>query len=163
MLVVDLDGRSWPVRAYYDIWMRLPWVQDEMIGSGLFAVSEAGRARFGPFPEDVVDDLYVSAHYAPGERRNLADVTFTVPSSPTLADIIQRKTRLLTHNRRTEPHSRDLPGRPASRGSFVSMAARRPTLWPAAVVYGYVALRADRAAKERMRNDEFTWDGSQRD
>ncbi|MEM9467292.1 MAG: glycosyltransferase [Actinomycetota bacterium] len=162
-LVVDMAGRPWTVRAYYAIWMRLPWVTDEMIGSGLYGISAAGRERFGEFPDDVVDDLYVSAHFAPGERRNLRDVSFTVPSSPTLADVIQRKTRLLTYNRRTEPHIRDLPGRPASRNSFVRLAAPRPWLWPAALVYAYVAFTADRAAQERMRNDEFTWDGSQRD
>ncbi|MEM9202362.1 MAG: glycosyltransferase [Actinomycetota bacterium] len=162
-LIVDLKGRSWPVRAYYAIWMRLPWVLDEMIGSGVFGVSEAGRARFDRFPHDVVDDLYVSAHFAPGERRNLDDVTFTVPSSPTLADVIQRKSRLLTYNRRTAEHIADLPGRPASRSSFVRVAAPRPWLWPAALVYAYVAFTADRRAQERMRTEEFSWDGSQRD
>ena len=44
-LRVDLSQRSWAVRAYYEVWTRLPYHASGMIGSGVYAVSEAGRAR----------------------------------------------------------------------------------------------------------------------
>ena len=162
-VIIDLDGRSPFVKAYYTIWTRLPWATNEMIGSGLYAMSEAGRGRFGIFPEDVVDDLFVTAHFAPGERRNLKDVSFRVPSSGSLREIVQRKSRLLTYNRRTAPHIVDLPGRPEGRGGFVSVVATRPWLWPAGAVYAVVAVLSERGARKRWAASEWAWDGSQRD
>ena len=53
---VDLSGAPWAVRAYYRIWLRLPYHREGMIGSGVYALSERGRARFGEFPDIISDD-----------------------------------------------------------------------------------------------------------
>lgn len=47
--LVNLDGASWAVRAYYDIWLSLPYCRSGMIRAGVYALSAAGRARFGDF------------------------------------------------------------------------------------------------------------------
>ena len=56
---IDLRGSSLAVRAYYRIWLRLPYVREGMIGVGVYALSEEGRRRFGEFPEVIADDGYV--------------------------------------------------------------------------------------------------------
>src|SRR6266704_2115555 len=43
--VLALAGRPWPVRWYYDVWMRLPEVRDGLFGRGVIGMSEAGHAR----------------------------------------------------------------------------------------------------------------------
>src|SRR6516165_2576813 len=40
-----LAGRRWPIRWYYDVWARLPEVQQGLFGRGVIGVSEAGYAR----------------------------------------------------------------------------------------------------------------------
>jgi len=56
---LELSGCSWPVRAYFDIAARLPAARQGFGGSGVYALSEAGRRRFGTFPNVTADDAYV--------------------------------------------------------------------------------------------------------
>ena len=70
---VDLRGSSLAVRAYYRVWMRLPYVRDGMIGVGVYALSEEGRRRFGEFPEVIADDGYVRMLFGSGERIRVDD------------------------------------------------------------------------------------------
>ena len=60
---VDLTDRKWAVRAYYEIWTRLPYHVSGMIGSGVYALSEAGRGRFDVFPD--------GARHQPRSRRRV--------------------------------------------------------------------------------------------
>ena len=74
VMTVDLRGAGAAVRAYYRIWMRLPYVREGMIGVGVYALSEEGRGRFGAFPDVIADDGYVRMLFArrrarPGRRR----------------------------------------------------------------------------------------------
>ena len=39
----DLAGRSWPIRAFYDVWKEIPYRALDMVGSGVYALSEEGR------------------------------------------------------------------------------------------------------------------------
>src|ERR1700677_4435532 len=48
--IFELAGCSWPVRAYYEIRSLLPSSHEGIGGSGVYALSEAGRKRFGEFP-----------------------------------------------------------------------------------------------------------------
>jgi len=45
-LRMDLSKTTWPVRAYYRVWMSLPYNQ-VMVGAGAYGLSRGGRARFG--------------------------------------------------------------------------------------------------------------------
>jgi glycosyltransferase involved in cell wall biosynthesis len=55
-------------RAYARFWQRLPFAAGEAPGMGLFAVNEAGRARWPGFPGIISDDTFVRLQFAPGER-----------------------------------------------------------------------------------------------
>src|SRR6266516_8091226 len=67
--VLLFDGCSWPVRWYYDVWLRLPEVRHGLFGRGVIAVSEAGHARLARLPALLADDLAASLSFAPAERR----------------------------------------------------------------------------------------------
>src|SRR3954454_12282546 len=48
---INLTGCSWLVRKYYGIRSRLPSSREGIGGSGVYALSEEGRKRFGQFPD----------------------------------------------------------------------------------------------------------------
>ena len=48
---LDLSRCSWPVRAFYEIDCRMPSHLDGIGGSGVYALTEAGRKRFAEFPK----------------------------------------------------------------------------------------------------------------
>jgi hypothetical protein len=64
-----------------------------MIGSGVYAVSEAGRLRFDTFPDLISDDGFVRLQFSPEERTSVADASFTIRPPETLAAVVQVKTR----------------------------------------------------------------------
>lgn len=71
-LKVELDGCSWPVRAYYKVWSSLPYVQDGLVGSGVYGLSAEGLAAVGVFPNIIADDGYVRSRFPAVERRSVA-------------------------------------------------------------------------------------------
>ncbi len=77
-LRVDLSGRRWAIRAYYAIWTRLPYHASGMIGSGVYALSEAGRSRFETFPDLISDDGFVRLQFSPEERTSVPNSEFTI-------------------------------------------------------------------------------------
>ena len=72
----DLTDRPWAVRAFYEVWSKLPYCRSGMIGSGVYALSEEGRRRFGRFPDITADDAFVRLHFKPAERRTVESCRF---------------------------------------------------------------------------------------
>lgn len=54
--------------AYARFWQSLPFVTRGVTGAGLFAVNEAGRARWGDFPGIISDDTFVRLQFSEDER-----------------------------------------------------------------------------------------------
>src|SRR5450631_1121430 len=52
---INCDGATRCVRAYYDGRSMLPSAREGIGGSGVYAVSETGRQRFGQFPDVIAD------------------------------------------------------------------------------------------------------------
>jgi glycosyltransferase involved in cell wall biosynthesis len=137
---VELEGRPWSIRAYYRVWTALPYVSSDMIGSGVFALSEAGRARFGTFPSIIADDLFVYRLFQPGERRRVEGATFTVHPPATLGDLLKvqarRRAGIIEHGQ--------MFGSASQSGGSVGQAllplARDPQWWPSLAVYLGVAV-----------------------
>lgn len=65
---VNITAKSWLSRAYARIWRQVPFMSDCVPGCGVFAVNDAGRARWGAFPEIISDDTYVRLSFTPQER-----------------------------------------------------------------------------------------------
>lgn len=155
---IDIGGCSWYVRAYYDIRSRLPTAREGIGGSGVYALSRAGRLRFGEFPNVTADDGYVRVQFAPEERETLAHVKSTVFAPRNIRDLIRVRTRArygtielarlfpdLWHNVGDRNH-----------GSFIALA-RFPSLWPKLIIYFYVNIFARYKAAARSRRANFDW------
>lgn len=90
---MDTSQSSWFVKAFYDIWLMLPYCKSGMIGSGVYALSEEGRARFDQFPDIISDDGYVRCLFKEEERTMTKEHYAIVKAPKDLVSLIKIKTR----------------------------------------------------------------------
>ncbi len=140
-LVLNLEGASWLIRAYYAIWTRLPYFMNQMLGSGVYALSARGRARFEQFPEVNADDLFVQTLFSSEERKSVPSAYFLMSPPRSLHRLIAisaRRRAGVSQLRSVVPESRETIRREERRQRFSLLALfSRPALWPALVVYVY--------------------------
>lgn len=158
-LRLDLSGSSRLARSYYRVWLRLPWASDEPVGSGVYALSEEGRARFERFHPDGADDWWVSKHVDRGARRCLDDVSFTVPASRSIRQVVRRKARILAAMRLVAPDL-ERAGRLDEPGLLAStrfVLRDRWTLLPDLLLFGVVSALARWRAARMLRRGRIEW------
>ena len=147
---VDLTGCSLGVRAFYAIWKNQPYF-DKMIGTGVYAISQQGRARFDSFPNITADDEFVRLLFSEEERTRLDDASFTVSAPRNLNDLIKVRTRSRRGNmelqKKIPTHGVKQPG---GMSKFVGRLIRQPLLWPAIPVYFLVQATALVRAKKTI-------------
>jgi glycosyltransferase involved in cell wall biosynthesis len=155
---------TWAVRAYYDFWMALPYVQEGMMAAGVYGVSRKGRSRFGDFPNVIADDGYFRLHYTSNERIEVPTAVSIVSAPAKFWDLILIKTRsrlgfyqlrncfpeLFVREAKSKGYGR------ASRAIF-----KRPRLWCCAIPYIWVNLVSRRRALRqfrKMEKAEYVWE-----
>ena len=155
---INLTGCSWLVRKYFSIRSRLPSSREGIGGSGVYAMSETGRRRFGKFPEVIADDTYVRLQFKPQERETLNCIRSTVFPPRTIPKLIAVRTRAYAgmfelasrfpelRNNKTESNNRTLIG-----------LFKQPQLWPGLLVYCYVNICARCSAAVFSRTRTFIW------
>lgn len=158
--VMNLDGVSWAVRAYYDIWLSLPYCRSGMIGAGVYALSEAGRTRFGDFPSVIADDGYVRAMFRESERGRVEGSQSIVRAPKTLYWLVKIMARSRLGGMELEAN---FPGLLANEAKDYSGALRgmiaNPLNWPKVLVYLYVNLMSRILAKRRLKNlAQYRWE-----
>jgi glycosyltransferase involved in cell wall biosynthesis len=90
----DSSRSSAPVRSYYRARSQVPAVMESLWGAGVCGLSEAGRRRFGAFPEVVADDLWLDQQF---DR----DEVEIVDCSPVVVAVPRRTRDLVRVLRRT--------------------------------------------------------------
>lgn len=90
---MNFRNASWAVKAFYEIWSELPYCQAGMIGTGVYALSRAGRERFFQFPDIIADDRYIRALFTEHERTAVVGAFSMVMAPSTLWDLLKIKTR----------------------------------------------------------------------
>jgi len=156
----DLTGCSWPVRACYDIRSLLPSAREGIGGSGVYALSAAGRGRFHEFPKVTADDGYIRIQFQPGERETLSSANSMVFPPRTLKDLIATKTR--AHYGSFELDRR-FPGlwqkrRGESNHKSLLRLFKNPLRWPKLVVYCAVTAIAKYRAKKSLQGAAPVWE-----
>ncbi|TQL69971.1 glycosyltransferase involved in cell wall biosynthesis [Nocardioides albertanoniae] len=151
-IVVDTRGCGPGVRAYYAIWSRLGYARHHLLGAGVYGLSEAGRARFGRFPDVLNDDQFVYDHFRHDERVNPPGSTFTVRAPRTLRAVYRRGTRIALGNLQLRTLGRPVtaPG-PTWRGVLLA----EPWLAPAVAAYVAMKVLMRTAAARRLRSGSF--------
>jgi glycosyltransferase involved in cell wall biosynthesis len=158
---LELDGRPWPVRAYFAVNSRLPVFSRGLFGRGLIALSEEGRSRFDRFPDLVADDLFLDSLFADGEKACVDDVVTRVATPFRTRDLVRRLQRVRRGNaamRAAQALSQlDIEVRRADRSSWLrDVVLPEPRLLPAGLVYAGITVLAALLAKLSPQDDS-TW------
>ena len=157
--VLDLAGRPWTVRWYYDVWARLPEVRTGLFGRGVIALSRPGHERFTRLPPVLADDLALSLLFAPPERSIAPGAQVVVHTPRTLADLLRRRVRAAEGVAQIE----QVPQAPASSArtrvpDLLAICLARP-LGPARVALFLAVAACARLGSRRAvaRGDYSTW------
>jgi len=157
-LDVELSGRPWVVRSFFRVWMQLPFFRDGMASSGIYVLSEEGRARFGEFPDLIADDHYVLSHFE-GEERRLVEGSRSLVQAPwSAADIVRIKTRAFLAQRQLEMEPSLNVRQHGARSSWLGVVAADRRLWTSMPVYAALNVVAEIRARRRFRAQDFSWE-----
>lgn len=155
---IDLTGCSWPVRQYFLVRSRLPSARQGFGGSGVYALSEAGRRRFAQFPDVIADDTYVRFHFEPEERETLTSARSTVFPARAIRQLVAVRTRAYAG---TFEIARRFPELSVNKGETNNRALvglfREPRLWPGLLIYCCVNILARSKAVVRSRIRAYAW------
>ena len=155
---INLNGCSWCVRAYYDIRSRLPSAREGIGGSGAYALSKAGRQRFGKFPNVTADDGYVRIQFKPEERETVLNARSIVFAPRKIRDLISIRTRAYYGTIELERLFPDLwKNKGVSNHGAVVGLFRYPSLWLKILIYCYVNIIARQKTFFRLRAARSFW------
>jgi glycosyltransferase involved in cell wall biosynthesis len=159
----NVDGASPLVRKYYTARQRLPSVMGSLWGAGVYGLSEAGRRRFGAYPDVVAEDLFVDQHFAPDEIEIVACAPAVVNAPRQIADLVRILRR--TYRGKAEMSGRGpAPAEATTRGTardIVDLALTGPR--PAVDALAYSALAVGGRLMTRIgRTDQWERDESSR-
>ncbi|WP_454295832.1 glycosyltransferase [Salana multivorans] len=157
--VIPRDGVPWNVRWYYDVWENLPGVATSLYGRGVVALSKEGFERVAALPSVMADDLAVSEAFDETERLIVRSASVVVHPPRTWADLIRRRTRIITGNRQADEGGLRHPKSPTGLRALVEMTRRRPTLLPKVALFVFATAQARlRAGRAIGRRDFTTWE-----
>jgi glycosyltransferase involved in cell wall biosynthesis len=157
-LVFDTAGSSWIVRSFYRAYTQLPYVAENLVGSGCYAVNSAGRARWGQFPDVVADDLYVQGLFSASERIVLNDVYCVARTPRNLSSLMKVRTRSYQGNRELwSTHQLGSMKGSTSRTikTLMRSGIRRP--WKLLDLGVYVAVTIAARGRALGRREKTTW------
>ena len=154
---MDFVNASWPVRAYYEVWQRLPYVKEGLIGTGVYALSEKGRRRFDTFPSVIADDGYIRALFKAQERTVLKSCYSLVRAPANLNGLIKIKTRSrLGGYELKEKFPELMQNEEKNYGSAVFELSKQFNLWFKYFIYLYVNIIARLRAIKHARAYGFS-------
>ncbi len=156
--LVDLRGVDLLVRMYYQVWCSLPYFTNNLIGSGVYGLSQGGLDRLRSFPDLIADDLYVRNLFHESERSSPVfnsekdKPTFIIHPPTKLSSLLKIEKRRRIGTRQLEKGLNDTSKSTVSahRKKLVMLAAN-PTRWPALLTYLIVKIRANIYANKAMK------------
>ena len=158
---MNLEHSSWFVRAFYAVNDRMPSSREGIGGSGVYGLSEAGRARFERFPQLTADDGFVRLQFSSDERVTVEDCFSTVTAPRTLWELVRIKTRSHLGNMELKHRFPKLwtLNRGGRNGGELRRLARRPGWWPSLAVYLLIKTVARCRAWRRFgRGQAVAWE-----
>lgn len=153
--VIDTRSCSRAARAYYEAWTALPWVREQLAGRGAYAVARDLRETFGPFPDVVADDRWVTTR-VPRAEAVIVDEPVIVRPARTLREVLAVRRRVYGGNRRLGAARHDRT-RGERVGGLVRAVVNRPSLVPALLVFTATTVVAKALAMTDARRGRLAW------
>ena len=152
-MMIDIQGASWPVRAFYRVWSRHPYLSNGKFAA-VITLSRSAINRIGQLPPVVADDTYLRRQFPVENVAVVDEVSFRVRVPRTLPALIRVRSRVHRGNRQVDrlaARSSDMPREQAS--SLVWEVLSRPSMWVDAAWYLIVSITARLLA----RRDHDSW------
>jgi glycosyltransferase involved in cell wall biosynthesis len=151
------------VQAYYRARVRVPSLLNSLWGAGVYALSAAGRARFGDYPDTINDDLFVDQCFT-GSEIEIVDTLPVIVNAPRhVRDLLTMMRRVYRGNTENRSFTGTEEGTARSTISeLIASTVRHPRYIPDTVIYIGLALIARLMAKFSTTND-WGRDNSSRD
>ncbi|NQX88386.1 MAG: glycosyltransferase [Halioglobus sp.] len=123
---VVIDGASWMVKAFYNIWMLHPYITSGKFAAAI-ALSSGGRRRIGRLPPVIADDTYLRRIIPTDRVVVLPKVHFYVQAPRNVQSLLRVRARVYRGNRQLAigPHREH---QKESRG-LLSIVTRKPGVW----------------------------------
>ncbi len=154
---MDFSNTSWAVKSYYDIWQQLPYVQEGMIGTGVYALSKEGKERVGKFPDIIADDGYVRAMFTNNERTSVDNCYSLVRAPSDLSGLKKIKMRSrLGRYELAEKFPELLKNEEKNYKFAILKLLRKVNYWVKIPVYVYVNIVTRIRAKKYYQLNKFT-------
>ena len=148
---MHLDNSSLGAELFMEFRQRLPVLQQGFIGAGVYAISAAGRARFGEWPEVIADDQFLLRLFRAEERVSLAGHHTEVEGPVDLRTVVRRGLRVRRGNQQL---SRGVgvhqPLPPPSAGFIVALRVSLTSLRGVASAVVFVAVTLTIRALDRF-------------
>jgi glycosyltransferase involved in cell wall biosynthesis len=155
----DTSQCSWPVRWYYEIASLLPAASEGAGGCGVYAMSHAGRSRFGDFPNIGSDDGFVRLLFEANECAVIPTLSSKVYPPARTKDFIRVRTRVRLGHLEL---ARILPDawrkRSKNNGKAILVCSRRLTAWPKLLTYCLITIVARIGARINFWNNVRVWE-----
>jgi glycosyltransferase involved in cell wall biosynthesis len=97
-----VEGRSWGVKQYFkalETPLMAEWLDEKLMGRGVYGASREARKRFGEFPPLYADDDFFNAQYADTEKVVVQSAVVTIWTPTTLRELLKTETRVALGNR----------------------------------------------------------------
>lgn len=151
--LMDFGRSSWAVKAYYDIWLSMPFCQSGMIGAGVYALSEEGRKRFDRFPDVIADDGFVRALFKEHERGKVIGAKAIVRAPATLHWLMKIKVRSrMGQIQLGNMYPELIKNEHKNHSGGILRTLVNPFNWPKVTVYLYVSVMSRFLARRRLVN-----------
>jgi len=151
--LMDFAGSSWAVKAYYDIWLSMPFCQSGMIGAGVYALSEEGRKRFDHFPDVIADDGFVRALFKEHERGKVIGAKAIVRAPATLYWLMKIKVRSrMGQMQLTNMYPELIKNEHKNHSGGILSIITNPFNWPKVIIYLYISVMSRILARRKLVN-----------
>jgi glycosyltransferase involved in cell wall biosynthesis len=90
---INVSDSSWIVRAFYRVWLNLPYNKEGVVGTCSYVLTREGRERFAHFPEVISDDGFVRGHFEASEMANVESARIYINAPKDILSLIKIKTR----------------------------------------------------------------------
>lgn len=160
---LELTAASWITRAYYETWSELPWVRELLSGRGCYVLSRRGRNRFGPFPEVIADDLFVTMAVPAGLRRVVTGAPVWIYPPADVGSLLRVRSRVFAGNAALQyANSAPRPRDGHSGRRVLAATLRQPSCWRRFAVYAVVTAAAKTRGRRQFRRGDLAWGRARR-
>ena len=156
-LVVERTASQHPVvRSFVRVWSSLPYVKNQVLGVGCYAVNAPGRGQWGSFPPLGADDTFVRLRFGDDQKAVLATTAMGVsfPSSP--RELIRVRARWCRLSRVVRRRESSLPRSERRRWvDAMKFILSRPSLWADGIVFSAIWACAVSVSRLPSRDDHW--------